>query len=184
MQNEKVTSEALTAPDLPADAFILDPATYRVRGGKLEFTDSPASRKSRKWGYIILGIAAVQFLFFVLTARNFGGIAFAILFGLFLGGIGGILLRNGQQSGNLKKSSQPVAGELLSIEARLIEQTFKKKQLTSNLIIATYKFVNPDGTELNGTATFERNDLIGRRLPYRGTPVIILYKNPKTHTMC
>jgi hypothetical protein len=184
MPEENTTSETLTPPEIPANTFILDPETYHVWSGRLEFKDSPASRKSRRWGYILLVVALMQFVFFILTATSSGSVVLAVLFGLFLGGIGYALLRNGQKHSTWQKSSRIILGELDSIEGRLIDQTLKKKRLTSNLIIATYKFTNPEGVELSGVATFERNDLINRRLPYSGTPVIVLYKTPKKHLMC
>lgn len=181
---EENTTETLTPPEIPSNTFILDPETYHLWSGRLEFKDSKASRKSRRWGYILLTIALVQFIFFVLTARTSGSVALAVLFGLFIGGIGYALLWNGQKHTIWQKSSRIILGELDFIENRLIEENFKKKRLTSNLIIATYKFKNPEGLELSGVASFERNDLINRRMPYSGTPVIVLYKNPKKHFMC
>ena len=182
MQEEK--PETLTQPDLPANAFILDPETYKIRGGKLELSDSETSKKSRRWGYIIISLATIQFLFFILTARNSGSIVFAVIIGVVLGFTGYILVRNGQQHNYLKKSGQIIVGELVSIEGRLIEHNIKKKHITSYLIIAAYKYHTPEGTELTGIMTFERNDLIHRRLPYPGVPVIILYRNPRKAVMC
>ena len=184
MPEEKIASETVAPPEIPANTFILDPETYHLWSGRLEFIDSPVSRKSRRWGYIFIAVAIIQFIIFVLTARSSGSVGLAVLFGLFIGGIGYALLRNGQKYRTWQKSSRVILGELDSIEGRLVEQTIKKKRITSNLIIATYKFTNPEGQELSGVATFERNDLINRRMPYSGTPVIVLYKNPKKHLMC
>jgi hypothetical protein len=184
MHGEKEKSESDTTPDLPANAFILDPETYKIRGGKLEFSDSPASQKSRRWGYIFMAVATSQFLFFILTARNSGSVVMAVIIGAFLGLIGYILVRNGQQANELKKSGRVIVGELVSIEGRLIEHTIKKKHITSYLIIAAYKYLNPAGAEQTGTITFERNDLLHRRLPYPGAPVIVLYQSPRKAIMC
>jgi hypothetical protein len=83
------------------------------------------------------------------------------------------LVRQNDIGRRLRQGSRKLIGEVLVCQKELDEDTC--------VVTLHYRFTSPQSNQmLDGTHTCKRDDLTNARLPTRGTPVIVLYRDDTT----
>ena len=184
MPAPSVSSKPHSPTKVPGNAFIFDADSYWVIDSKLLFDPDGKQRNSSYLGYFFLALGVILLLGGVFSGPFEAGFWFLLIgFGYFAG-LGLYLIYSYFIQIWFNKTGKIAVGELISIEGTKKPRR-KGGYSTYFEVTGSYSFYGPGHqTQIVGTTTITRDDLRDQELPSPGTPVVVLYINPKKYMAC
>lgn len=187
MQKDNSVTAELSQPELPGKVFFLDPDSYWILNGNLMRLENNSFKDTSRLGYFFIALGTIFFLLEIMAGP--GGIInlFALVVLAYFCGMGFFLLKSTWSHNHFNKVGKISVGKLVSIEGKVVRSYMGNGRgySTDYRVTATYSFFVPGHqTPIVGKKTVTREDLKRQELPAPGTPVVVLYINPKKHMLC